>query len=246
MPTYYEILGVDPNASQEEIQAAYDAILKQCYANLRNPKTHNESVERIKQIKQARDNLLDPDLHKKYETALAEEEIRKSEPPNPQRRFAARFFDQLVFFVLFYPVYRYCADYVFFEDWALALEATGIGILLYFLLETAVLFIFRSTPGKWMLSIRLTDSDGQKPKRLRLAKRNVLSALFGLALDIPPFSIVAMALQYRAIYKPENNGLSVWDRACGTAVRYAPIQKVRMLLILPVIVLAIIALVSII
>lgn len=234
MPTYYEILGVKPDAGEEEIQAAYDALLKRCYAGLRDPKTHDECVNRIKQIKLAKDNLVNAETRTRYDTAEAEEEIQKAAPPNPWRRFVARFFDQLLFFVLIYPLYRYFADYVFYEDWVLALVFAGIGIVLYFLLETAVLALFGTTPGKWMVSIRLTDADGQKPARGKLAQRNLRSALFGLALDIPPFSIVMMFLQYRKIHKPENNGLSPWDRACGTAVRYEPIKKAREWMILPV------------
>jgi uncharacterized RDD family membrane protein YckC len=233
MPTYYEILGVGPDASDEEIQAAYDAISKKCYAGLRDPKTHNECIERIKQIKQARDNLVNPEMRKRYDTASAEEETRKSAPPNPWRRFFARHFDQLVFFLIFYPVYRYFADYVFFEDWLFTLEAVGIGIALYVLLESAVLFLLGGTPGKWMLSIRLTDSDGQRPKRLQLVKRNLMLAVFGLALDVPPFSLIAMALQYRKVYKPGSDGLTAWDRACGTAVSYEPVKRLRLLLLLP-------------
>jgi hypothetical protein len=244
MPTYYEILGVGPDAGEEEIQAAYDAILKQCYASLRDPAKHDASVNRIKQIKLARDNLINPEMRTRYDTAAAEAEILKSAPPNPWRRFAARYFDQALFFVLFYLGYRYFADYVFFEDWAVALVGAAIGIVVYFLLETAVLAAFGTTLGKWMLSIQLTDTSGQKPARANLAKRNLLSALCGLALDIPPFSIVAMVLQYRKINKPESNGLAPWDHACGTAVRYEPLKRIRLWMILPVAVLFLIELVN--
>lgn len=243
MSTYYEILGVGPDAGEAEIQAAYDALLKKCYASLRDPAKHDECVNRIKQIKLARDNLINPEMRTRYDTAEALEEVRKSAPPNPWRRFVARGFDQLLFFVLFYLAYRYFADYVFFEDWVVALVGAGIGIAVYFLLETAVLAAFGTTLGKWMVSILLT-ANGQKPGRKQLAKRNLLSALYGLALDIPPFLIVAMILQYRKLYKPESNSLSPWDRTCGTTLRYEPVKRARLLMILPVAVLFLIELVN--
>lgn len=245
MPSYYEILGIDANAGDEEIQAAYDELLRQCYANLRDPKTHDESVEKIKQITKARDILLDAEARKKYDTAADDEEIKKNAPLDPWRRFFARCFDQVFFFAIFYLVYRYFANYVFFEDWMLALEFAAAGIVIYFLLETAVTAVFGSTLGKWMLSIDITAADGQKPKRTRLARRNLLASLFGLGLDIPPFIFIAMALQYRKLKKAGHEGLTSWDRSCETIVGYAQIQKYRLLLILPVLVLLIVCLVEV-
>jgi uncharacterized RDD family membrane protein YckC len=244
MLSYYEILGIDVNASDEEIQAAYDDLLKQCYANLRNPKTHDESVEKIKQITLARNFLLDSELRKKYDTDATMEEIEKNAPLDPRRRFFARCFDQLIFFAIFYLVYRYYANYVFFEDRMLALVFAVVGIVLYFLLETAVIAVFGSTLGKWMLSIGITATDGQKPKRIQLIKRNLMVALFGLGFDIPPFVFIAMIMQYRKLKKAGNESLTSWDRAYGAAVNSAQIKAYRLLLIIPAMVLVIICLVN--
>lgn len=244
MRSYYEILGIDANASDEEIQAAYDTLLQECYANLRNPKTHNESVEKIKQITEARNTLLNADLRKKLDMDAQMEEVAKNAPPSPWRRFSARFFDQLIFFTLFYLVYHYFANYVFFEDWILALEFAAIGIALYFLLETASIAVVGSTLGKWMLSIGVTTADGQKPKRIQLVKRNLMVALFGLGLDIPPFVFLTMLLQHRKLKKAGNEGLTSWDHACGTAVHYAQIKSRRLLLILPAFILVIACLIN--
>lgn len=244
MPSYYEILGIDANASDEEIQTAYDHLLQECYNNLRNPKTHNESVEKIKQITQARNILLNADLRKKLDTDARMEEIAQKAPPSPWRRFYARFFDQVLFFSIFYLVYRYFANYVFFEDWILALEFAAIGIVLFFLLETACISVFGSTLGKWMLSIGITAADGQKLKRIQLIKRNLMVALYGLALDIPPFVFVTLILQHRKLKKAGNEGLTSWDRACGATVSYGQIKTYRLLLIIPAFVLVIVCLIN--
>lgn len=242
MLSYYEILGIDANASDEDIQAAFDNLLKQCYANLRDPKTHDESVEKIKLITQAKTILLNADSRKKYDTDISMEESEKSAPLSPWRRFFARFYDQLIFFAVFYLIYRYYANYVFFEDWMLALEFAAIGIVLYFLLETAAIAAFGSTLGKWMLSIGITAADGQKPKRMQLIKRNLMAALFGLGLDIPPFIFITMIMQYRKLKKAGNEGMTTWDRACGTSASPADFKAYRLLLIIPALVLVIICL----
>lgn len=243
MLSYYEILGIDADAGNEEIQAAYDGLLNQCYASLRDPKTHNESVEKIKQITQARNTLLNADLRKKLDMDAQLEEVAKNAPLSPWRRFSARFFDQLIFFSIFLLVYKYFADYVFFEDWILALEFAAIGIVLYFLLETALIAAFGGTLGKWMLSIGITTADGHKPKRLLLIKRNLMVALFGLGLDIPPFVFVSLIMQHRKFIKAGDEGLTSWDRACGTTVSNVQIQSRRLLLIIPVFVLVIVSLI---
>jgi uncharacterized RDD family membrane protein YckC len=244
MLSYYEILGIDANASNENIQAAYDDLLKQCYANLRNSKTHDESIEKIKQITQARNFLLNAELRKKYDMDASMQEIEKSAPPSPWRRFFARCFDQLAFFAIFYLIYRYFADYVFFEDWTLALEFAIIGIVLYILLETAVISVIGSTLGKWMLSIEMTAVIGQKLNRKQLIKRNFMVALFGFGLYIPPFPFITMVIQYRKLKKAENEGLTSWDRACGTAISYAQIKAYRLLFIIPALVLVSIYLIN--
>jgi uncharacterized RDD family membrane protein YckC len=246
MLSYYEILGIDAKASNEDIQAAYDELLKQCYANLRNPKTHDESVEKIKQITRARDFLLNEELRKKYDTNAEMQEDEKSAPPSPWRRFFARCFDQLVFFSVFYLVYKYFANYVFFEDWMLALEFALIGIVLFILLDTAVTAVFGGTLGKWMLSIGITADNGQKPKWITLVKRNFMAALFGFWLYIPPFLFIPMIIQYRKLKKAGGNGLTPWDRASGTSVTYAQIISYRLLFIIPALVLVTVCLVDVI
>jgi uncharacterized RDD family membrane protein YckC len=241
---YYEILGIADDASQEDIQAAYDALLKQCYTNLRDPKTHDEYIEKIKQIKLAGNCLLNEELRKKYDMAAQMQEIEQSAPPNPWWRLFARCIDLLLFAAVCYPIYQYLANYVFFEDWTLALEAAAVGIALYILLETAFVTIVGSTLGKWMLSIKVTAVNGEKVRRLLLMKRNLMVALFGFGLYIPPVPFVTLALQYRKLKKPESEGRPSWDRACGTAVRYAEIKAYRMLLIIPILILVIVDLVN--
>lgn len=242
MPSHYEILGVGADAGTEEIQSAYDRLSAQCYAGLRDPKTHDECVETLKRITQARDRLLDEAQRAKYNQELKQQETEAAEPPDPSRRFFARAFDVLLFFVVVYPVYRYFADFVFFEDWIFSLIAALVGIGAFILVDTAVTALLGTTPGKWMLSITVQAAGGGKSTRARLVKRNLMAALFGCGLYIPPVCLVTMAVQQGKVKK---NGLSGWDRACGTEVVYEAIRKYRLLLLIPVLVLVLIDLFSI-
>jgi uncharacterized RDD family membrane protein YckC len=243
MPTPYELLKIDVSAGNEEIQAAFDGLLVQYYANLRNPETHAESIEKIKQLTHARDVLLNTGARREYDMALGRQEIERSKP-KPWRRLFARYLDLLAFFSIYYLVYRYFADYVFFEDLALALEAAIVGIALFIALETAAVSLLGTTLGKWMLSLKVTAADGQKPSRAQLARRNLLAVIFGCALYVPPFSIIAAYIEYRRIKKPVSDGLTSWDRACGTAVAYGDIKAYRLLFIIPALVLVAVYLIN--
>ena len=68
--TYYDILGVDCNASQDEIQKAYHKIIKKFhsdrYEHLENEWAKKFAEETSKKINAARDVLTDPEKRKQY------------------------------------------------------------------------------------------------------------------------------------------------------------------------------------
>ena len=62
---YYEVLGVDKNASDEDIKRAYRRKAKECH-----PDTHpgdKEAEERFKELNEANEVLSDPDKRARYD-----------------------------------------------------------------------------------------------------------------------------------------------------------------------------------
>ena len=70
---YYEILGVDRNASQDEIKSAYRKLALKYHPD-RNQGSA-EATERFKEINDANDTLSDPEKRKKYDYELDHPEM---------------------------------------------------------------------------------------------------------------------------------------------------------------------------
>jgi len=66
MKDYYGILGVDKNASPDEIKKAYRKLSKQFH-----PDVNPEGAERFKEIAEAYDTLSNPDKKQKYDNPMS-------------------------------------------------------------------------------------------------------------------------------------------------------------------------------
>src|SRR4030095_5654039 len=62
---YYKVLGVDKNASEEEIKKAYRKLARKHHPDL-NP-TDKEAHKKFQQINEANEVLSDPEKRKKYD-----------------------------------------------------------------------------------------------------------------------------------------------------------------------------------
>jgi DnaJ-domain-containing protein 1 len=70
-PTYYEVIGVDPNASQEQIKKAYRDKLKQYHPDIfmNQPEWVREQAEKMsKKLNEAYEVLSDPNRRREYDT----------------------------------------------------------------------------------------------------------------------------------------------------------------------------------
>lgn len=65
---YYEVLGVDRNASQEDIKAAFRKMAKQYHPDMNKGSNAKDVEEKFKEVNEAYSVLSDPEARKKYDT----------------------------------------------------------------------------------------------------------------------------------------------------------------------------------
>ena len=68
--TYYEVLEVDKNASQEIIEKAYKTLAKKYHPDLRDEQEKNENEEKMKEINEAYSVLSDNYKKNQYDKEL--------------------------------------------------------------------------------------------------------------------------------------------------------------------------------
>jgi uncharacterized RDD family membrane protein YckC len=135
------------------------------------------------------------------------------------------------------PVVRFFARFIDINLWSfLAVFVLGIvfpqilyvpvlagmaSLFLWTFIEAFLLFVWGTTPGKWLLGIALQDSQGQRPSFSAALRRSFLVWWRGLGIGFPLAPFVTCILSYRNLKK---KGESSWDHDCGLVVSHGKIS----------------------
>ena len=104
----------------------------------------------------------------------------------------------------------------------------GIIIIFFYLIVEASMFsTFKTSLGKKIFGITVTDNNNEKLKFGAALKRNFLLWFRGMALSIPLLSIVALAIAYGNY---TNNGITSWDEDSEVTVHFKRISTIRTIL----------------
>jgi hypothetical protein len=113
----------------------------------------------------------------------------------------------------------------------------GIGLFGSFLwigAEASLLSWLGTTPGKYLLNIRVRAPDGSLPSYGQALNRSARVWFFGTAMGFPLIAIVTMLV---AMDRLEKRGRTSWDEKTGLVVEHRPIRAGRVVGIVGVVLL---------
>ncbi len=253
---YYQILQVSPHVSQDMIETAYLRLLNfypsDIYANR----------EYIDKINEAYEVLSDPYKRNLYDDQFRptgrEEEAGavhsleaaynvSADLPTvrPWVRYFARLFDFYVSTIFFFFI---CVTSFESYDTRLSYAVTNFidntpqllsGMVLiagWLFLEAGFLKTLATTPGKWLLGIKLQRLDGSNlPYSIGLA-RGFRVFVQGIGLGIPIIGLITLILSYNKLSK---TGSTSWDNRYHVLVTHDKLHPLKVSLFIGLFILSV-------
>ncbi len=146
-------------------------------------------------------------------------------PPAPQpviRRFCARWLDLICFVALWW-----------FAMWALGRDiratflnpwVTVLQYLPWFIIESILLHYTGTTPGKWLMGLRVHNADGSRLSLMEATRRSARVLVMGIGFGWPFLSIFCQLI---SLFTTRRLGEPLWDHAGGHRMTAAPLHPLR-------------------
>lgn len=122
---------------------------------------------------------------------------QEEQPWAPWRRYFARTFDLSLYTLLWGMLLACLCSLPFFTAFPLGV----VSMITMLFLEPLLLWLFGTTPGKWIMGIRITDEIGGKLPYSKGLARTLNALWWGMGMGIPLFSIIRLAMSYHAYSK---------------------------------------------
>jgi uncharacterized RDD family membrane protein YckC len=168
------------------------------------------------------------DLAPAWHEPHAVEEQTVTPPPLPakpysMRRFWARWFDLCLFSGVWW-----LAIWLAGRDIIAVLNHPWIMLLHYvpwFVLETLLIHRYGTTPGKWLLGLRVSNDNGSLPSLAEATRRSARVLFIGLGFGWLPLAVIC---QIMAWFTVRRIGRPLWDHAGGHQVTAEPLHPLRL------------------
>jgi protein-S-isoprenylcysteine O-methyltransferase Ste14 len=129
-----------------------------------------------------------------------------AEKPRPIRRFVARFVDLLIAWILVLGLSSILFPRLAKQSSILLWIVTGI---VWVAIEALLLYSWRTTPGKWLVKIRVQSAREERISFPSALDRSFTVFCFGLGCMIPFLYVFSMLIAYQDLM---NTGTTRWDR----------------------------------
>ncbi len=137
-------------------------------------------------------------------------------------RWLARIVDKVLWFSLLWVI-AVSAGWLQLWDYLLLSPLLVVGAaLLWIPVESFLLSRFTTTPGKWLLGIRVTDDLGQPLTYPAAVKRTVLVVCTGAGLGLPALSLLPVLQSTMSWLLYRRTGTTLWDRAAHSRLSHSP------------------------
>lgn len=97
----------------------------------------------------------------------------------------------------------------------------------WFIIETLLIHRFATTPGKWLLNIKVLNLDGSKLSLRASILRSVRILFMGIGFGIDLLMLLCMTLSWIGVQKL---GRPLWDRVGGHFVDTQPLNRYKVML----------------
>lgn len=179
----------------------------------------------------ARIGIFEDEFARKEAVPPPVEEQATEQPPGPpplpkQTRFGRRFWA------------RWCDMFCYGGIWWLGMWAADQNIkaallnpwimffhyVPWFIFEALLIHHFATTPGKWLLGLRVVNQDDTKLSLKAATRRSTRVMLTGVGFG---WDVLAIFCQGLSFYIGRKLGATLWDHAGGHKVESAPIHPLR-------------------
>ncbi|MBI5590648.1 MAG: RDD family protein [Deltaproteobacteria bacterium] len=248
----YEILRLKPDASVEELKLAYRDLVNVWHPDrfLHNPRLKEKAERQLQEINEAYEIALQH-ISSDAAAGLTDEiGVTEKHPqgrPNPRSarkpsrslpsmpgwlvRFLARSVDGIIFALMLGYVEAFRLFQHPVAGWPVYIFA---GTLLWAFVEANLLSSIGTTPGKWLLGIRVVTHEGNKPVLLEAFKRSIGVWWYGLGAGCVPLMPLMMAVNGVRLMKKRP---TPWDRKGHFVVNLGPRRNLKTCVSLAIVVL---------
>jgi len=157
--------------------------------------------------------------------SAADDAVRQLPPPLPAppcliRRFWARWLDLCLFAGVWWMVLWAIGrdiEATLYNPWIILFQYVP-----WFVLETVLLHRFGTTPGKWLLGLKVVNNDGSLLSLADATRRSARVLCIGIGFG---WGVLAMICQIMAFFTAKRLGRPLWDQSGGHRVTAAPLMQ---------------------